>query len=76
MTHQHLQMILDAFFISLVLIIFNRPVTQWARNDQQGKSIVHNICVENDSTECSTKIYRDFNGSAQKKAFLMYSTCR
>jgi len=65
-------MILDAFFISLVLIIFNKPVTQWAGNDayQQRKSIVHNIRVENDSTECSIKFYQDFNGSAQKKSII------
>ena len=47
----------------------NTPVAQWEANNayQQGKLIVNNICVVNDSAERGVKLCQDFNGSAHKE---------
>ena len=47
----------------------NTPVAQWEANNayQQGKLIVNNIRVVNDSAERGVKLCQDFSGSAHKE---------
>jgi len=61
---------LDFFhIIGLDDSFLNTPVTHWEANDvyQQGKLIVNNIHVVNDSAEHGVKLCQDFNGSALKE---------